>query len=97
MDNNNEAEIMAAIEAIRAEGIPTKVFRQVDKALCDIVTSVSCYNFNAGFEGYEHAAFRNALAIHKLLGTCASADLVIATPKRMENIDGSCSPTCLNS
>lgn len=87
MKNNNEPEIMAAIEAIRAEGIPSKVFRRVDKALCDIVTSVSCYNFNAGFEGYEHAAFRDALDVHALLGNRASASLVIATPKRMENID----------
>jgi hypothetical protein len=86
MHNNNEAAIMAAIEAIRADGIPAEVFRNVDKALADIVTSVSCYNFNAGFEGYEHAAFHNALDVHKLLGTRASKDLVIATPKRMENV-----------
>lgn len=87
MHNNNESEIMAAIEAIRADGIPSTAFSNVDKALADIVTSVSCYNFNAGFEGYESAAFSNALDVHKLLGTRASKDLVIATPKRMENIE----------
>ena len=86
MHNNNEAAIMAAIEAVRADGIPSEVFRYVDKALADIVTSVSCYNFNAGFEGYEHAAFHNALDVYKMLGTSASKDLVIATPKRMENV-----------
>lgn len=87
MHNNNEAAIMAAIEAIRADGIPLDVFRNVDKALADIVTSVSCYNFNAGFEGYEGAAFSNALDVHNLLGTPASRALVIATPKRMENVE----------
>ena len=86
MHNNNEAAIMAAIEAIRNDGIPMAVFRNVDKALADIVTSVSCYNFNAGFEGYEHAAFYNALDVHKLLGTHAAKELVVATPKRMENV-----------
>lgn len=74
---------MAAIEDIRAGGALPKT---VEKALSDIVTSVSCYNFNAGFVGYENAAFLSALDVFKELGTPAARALVIATPKRMENV-----------
>jgi excisionase family DNA binding protein len=85
---NNAAAVLEAIEEVREElphvrAVPTE---SINKSLSDIETALACYNAGAGFEGYEEAAFNNALLVHGHLGSVASARLVAATPKRMENV-----------